>query len=97
MNATPPLEFDALIAEARQRAELSDFGADWFFVGAGSGFDWAADFNPAEGDHILLAVGTAYTVGSVDGQVVIDLGNGDALGLAGVAAGSFDPGWIVFN
>lgn len=32
MNATPPLEFDALIAEARQRAELSDFGADWFFV-----------------------------------------------------------------
>ena len=31
MNATPPLEFDALIAEARKRAELSDFGADWFF------------------------------------------------------------------
>ena len=62
-----------------------------------NGFDWAADFNPGEGDHILLAVGTAYTVASVDGQAVIDLGNGDALGLAGVAAASFDPGWIVFN
>jgi len=32
MNTTPPLEFDALIAEARKRAELSDFGPDWFFT-----------------------------------------------------------------
>jgi hypothetical protein len=31
VNATPQLEFDALIAEARRRAALSDFGADWFF------------------------------------------------------------------
>jgi Ca2+-binding RTX toxin-like protein len=88
---------DLLSGDRGQDILYGDAGADWFFVGAGSGFDWAADFNPGEGDHILLAVGTAYTVASVDGQAVIDLGNGDALGLAGVAAASFDPGWIVFN
>ena len=30
-NDIPPLEFDALIAQARKHAELRDFGADWFF------------------------------------------------------------------
>jgi hypothetical protein len=28
---TPPLEFDALVAHARHQADLTDFGADWFF------------------------------------------------------------------
>ena len=31
VNDTPPLEFDRLLATARSRAELTDFGPDWFF------------------------------------------------------------------
>ncbi|HLG88547.1 MAG TPA: sulfotransferase [Alphaproteobacteria bacterium] len=30
-TTTPPLEFDALIAEARRRTGLSDFGSEWIF------------------------------------------------------------------
>jgi hypothetical protein len=36
-------------------------------------------------------------VGVISGQVVIDLGGGDQLGLAGIAAGSFSADWIVFG
>jgi hypothetical protein len=31
MSTTPILAFDALLAEARRRADLTDFGDDWFF------------------------------------------------------------------
>ena len=72
-------------------------GADRFTIAHGGGFDWVGDFNAAEGDRIQLAPGTAYAVTSVSGQVVIDLGAGDELGLVGVAAGSFSNAWIVFG
>ena len=74
-----------------------DAGADRFTIARNGGFDWVADFNAAEGDQIQLAPGTAYSVTSVGGQVVIDLGGGDELGLAGVPAASFSSAWIVFG
>jgi Ca2+-binding RTX toxin-like protein len=72
-------------------------GADRFAFRTGSGFDWAADFNFAEGDRIQLAPGTAYTVTAVSGQVALDLGGGDVLGIVGAPAGSFSASWVVFG
>jgi hypothetical protein len=80
------LGFDVLMGGA---------GADRFTIRAGGGFDWVADFNAAEGDRILLAPGAAFTVGSASGQVVIDLGGGTFLGLAGVPSAAFSADWIV--
>jgi serralysin len=72
-------------------------GADRFTIRAGGGADWVADFNAIEGDRIQLAPGTAYSVSSYQGQVVIDLGGGDMLALSGVASSSFSSSWIVFE
>lgn len=69
-------------------------GADRFAIGVGGGNDWVADFNYAAGDRIQLAPGTAYTVGAHQGQVVIFLTGGEALGLVGV--GSFSADYVVF-
>ena len=74
-----------------------DAGADRFTIASGGGLDWVADFKPGEGDRILLAPGTAYTVTSISGQVVIDLGGGAELGLAGVTAGTFSSDWVIFG
>jgi Ca2+-binding RTX toxin-like protein len=70
-------------------------GADGFAFGRGSGLDWVADFNFAEGDRILLAPGQTYTVVTFDGQVMLDLGGGDVIGLAGVS--SFNPAFVSFG
>jgi hypothetical protein len=56
--------------------------------------DWVGDFNPGEGDRVELPVGTAYSITLYQGQVMIDLGNGARLGLAGVSTFSVD--WVVF-
>jgi Ca2+-binding RTX toxin-like protein len=71
-------------------------GADRFMFRAGSGHDTVADFNPAEGDRIVLPTGTAFNVVDVGGQAVLDLGGGDQLTLAGVTPASFNSGWVVF-
>ncbi|HTK35009.1 MAG TPA: hypothetical protein VL358_06930 [Caulobacteraceae bacterium] len=72
-------------------------GADRFMFARGGGQDWVADFNAAEGDRIVLAPGQAFTVTSFAGQVLIDLGGGDTIGLAGVPSSSFSSSWIVFS
>jgi len=72
-------------------------GADLFVMAKGFGHDWVGDFNAAEGDHVLLAAGTAYTVTDYFGQVLIDLGGGDTIGLAGVPFASFNASWVVFG
>jgi Ca2+-binding RTX toxin-like protein len=67
-------------------------GGDWVRFAKGGGRDWVADFNLAEGDRIVLSPGQAYTLGEVAGQAVVDLGDGDAIGLVGVSlaqAGTF--------
>jgi serralysin len=70
-------------------------GADRFLFRQGSGTDWVADFSSAQGDRIQLAPGTAFTLASFQGQVVIDLGAGDQLGLAGVSASALGD-WLVY-
>ena len=71
-------------------------GADTFVFARGGGVDWIADFSAAQGDHIELPAGTAYTLISFDGQAMLDLGNGDHLGLAGVPFAAFNAGWVTF-
>jgi serralysin len=70
-------------------------GADRFLFRPGSGGDWIIDFSSAEGDRVLLAAGTPYGIVSVAGEAVIDLGNGDLLGLSGVAPGALGD-WLVY-
>jgi serralysin len=60
-------------------------GADRFVASAGGGFDWVTDFSSAEGDRIFIAPGVTWHVRAHEGQAVIDLGGGDAIGLVGVA------------
>ena len=72
-------------------------GADRFVFRPGGGVDWVMDFKPAEGDRIQLPVGVPYTVTATsDGQVILDLGHGDAIALAGISPGQFSSDWVVF-
>ena len=71
-------------------------GADRFIIRAGGGADWASDFSAAAGDRVQLSPGQAYTLVTVSGQVVVDLGGGTSLGLAGVASLGAPSGWLVF-
>jgi Ca2+-binding RTX toxin-like protein len=71
-------------------------GADRFLFRLGSGNDWAADFNFAQGDRIQLPTGTTYTLTSYQGQAMVTLSSGESLGLVGVAPSSFTSAWVVF-
>lgn len=71
-------------------------GADRFLFRAGSGADWVTDFSSVAGDRVQLAPGTAYTITSVNGDAVIDLGGGDRLGLSGVSVAAMGD-WLVFG
>ena len=74
---------------------LGGRGADRFPFRPGAGQDWVGDFNSAEGDRIVLPTGTAYTLTTYLNQVVIDLGHGDTLGLAGVTPDKLGD-WLVY-
>ncbi|HTK35423.1 MAG TPA: Ig-like domain-containing protein [Caulobacteraceae bacterium] len=95
---------DSVYGDAGDDRLSGDLGADILFGGAGAdkfafkqggGQDWVADFNTAEGDRIMLAPGTAYTVLTFQGQVILDLGGGSTIGLVGV--GTFSPDYVVFG
>jgi len=75
---------------------FGDAGADSFAFRRGSGSDFVDDFNGGEGDRIVLPTGTSYALATANGQVVIDLGNGDSLTLASVSPASFNSAWITF-
>lgn len=85
---------DSLSGDLGADVMVGGAGADRFLFRPGSGSDWATDFSSAEGDRVQLAPGVAYTLASVDGQVVIDLGGGDRLGLSGVSPGALGD-WLV--
>lgn len=72
-------------------------GADRFVLKAEGGTDWVGDFNPGEGDRIRLDAGAAYTVTASDGQAMVVLSTGDAIGLAGVPTAAFSADWIVYG
>ena len=70
-------------------------GADRFLFGPGGGADRIGDFNAAEGDRIVLPAGTAYTILTVQGEAVIDLGHGDSIVLSGVAPTQMGA-WLLY-
>ena len=97
---------DTLYGDAGDDGLSGDLGADLLFGGAGadrfllrpgSGADWVGDFNAAEGDRVHLVAGTTYTLSSHQNQLLITLGNGDQIGLAGVASTGFSSDWLVFG
>jgi serralysin len=71
-------------------------GADRFLFRVGAGGDWITDFSSAQGDRVMLAPGTAYTITSVSGQAVVDLGGGALLGFTNVAPSALGD-WLVFG
>jgi Ca2+-binding RTX toxin-like protein len=72
-------------------------GADRFVFRAGTGRDWAIDFNFAEGDRVMLSPGTTYTTGAFQNQVVLTLSSGDVIGLVGITPTSFTADYVVFG
>jgi beta-glucanase (GH16 family) len=71
-------------------------GADTFHVFDGAGLDRVLDFNRAEGDHILLPTGAAYTVAASGADTVVSVGS-DEIVLVGVSPASLTGDWIAFG
>ncbi|MEQ9335381.1 DUF4347 domain-containing protein [Thalassobaculum sp.] len=82
-------------------------GGDLIQVSDGGGLDTVADFDGASGDRVRLASGLNGTAidsfadlqeaaVDADGGVIIMLGGGNALQLAGVSAGQLQADWFVF-
>lgn len=71
-------------------------GADTFHTFVGAQIDRITDFNRADGDRVAVLSGTTYTVSQVGADVVVDLGGGNQLILAGVQQATLTDGWI-FN
>lgn len=69
-------------------------GADTFHTFGGTGIDLIKDFDPSEGDHLLLDAGTTYTLTQSGSDVLVDMtGGGEAI-LVGVTLASLPAGWI---
>ncbi|MET0274268.1 MAG: Ig-like domain-containing protein, partial [Phenylobacterium sp.] len=69
-------------------------GADTFHANLQTGLDWITDFSSAEGDRVLLDLGTTYSVSQGSSGVVIDISGGAQMVLAGVQLSSLGDGWI---
>ncbi|MET0274546.1 MAG: Ig-like domain-containing protein [Phenylobacterium sp.] len=69
-------------------------GADTFHANVQTGLDWVTDFSFAEGDRVLLDLGTTYAVSQGSSGVVIDITGGAQMVLAGVQLSSLGDGWI---
>ncbi len=74
--------------------ETGGAGADIFHSFSGAGIDRVLDFNPAEGDRVMLDPGTAFTLKQVGADTVVDMGNGDQVILVGVQLSTLRDGWI---
>lgn len=72
-------------------------GADRFRIAVGGGHDIVKDFSLAEGDKVLLAPGTTYTVADAGGHAVVTLAGGESLALMGVTSASLTGDWVVFG
>jgi Ca2+-binding RTX toxin-like protein len=70
------------------------WGADVFHSFAEAGIDRVTDFDYAGGDRVRLDPGTSYSVVQDGSDVVIDMGPGAQMVLAGVSLSSLGDGWI---
>ena len=69
-------------------------GADIFHSFDGADIDLILDFNPAEGDRILLDAGTTWQVSQDGADTLVELLGGGRLILQGVLATSLSGDWI---
>lgn len=69
-------------------------GADIFHTFAEASIDRVVDFSRAEGDRVLLAPGTVYTVSQVGADTVVQMQGGGQMVLVGVAQSSLSGDWI---
>lgn len=84
---------DVLSGDLGQDTLTGGAGADAFrFLG---GDDRITDFNPAEGDRLLVSAGTTYTLSQSGDGVEISFAGGGTIALAGVTLGGLTSGWIV--
>jgi serralysin len=70
-------------------------GADIFHGFQDAGLDRVLDFNPAEGDRVLLDPGTTYRLMQWGGDVMLDFGDNQQMLLVGVRLESLPPGWLL--
>jgi serralysin len=70
-------------------------GADTFHGSQDAGIDRITDFNYAEGDRVVFDPGTTYTIAQQGADVVITMGPGNQMILAGVQLSSLGSGWIL--
>jgi Ca2+-binding RTX toxin-like protein len=69
-------------------------GADRFVFGASSGFDTMRDFNPAEGDRLVLS-SQSYVLRDTPDGVALDLSGGGTVLMSDHTVASFSASWIV--
>ncbi|HEX4709626.1 calcium-binding protein [Phenylobacterium sp.] len=69
-------------------------GADTFHGSQDAGIDRVLDFNPSEGDRVMLDPGTTYGLRQVGADTIIDMGGGNQMILVGVPMSTLTPGWI---
>ncbi|WP_293680773.1 Ig-like domain-containing protein [uncultured Phenylobacterium sp.] len=69
-------------------------GADLFHSFGAAGVDLVTDFNFAEGDRVMLDLGTIYVAAQVGLDTVITMEGGAEMTLANVALASLAPDWI---
>ena len=85
---------DFLSGDRGEDTMVGGAGADIFSTFAETGLDHVTDFNRAQGDRVMLAPGTQYTVSQVGSDTVIDMVGGGKMILVGVAMNALTPGWI---
>lgn len=69
-------------------------GADSFHAAEGADLDLVLDYNPAEGDRVIVDGGAPYTVRQVGPDTVIEL-RGSRMVLKGVKLARLPRGWIL--
>jgi beta-glucanase (GH16 family) len=71
-------------------------GADLFHSFSGAGTMRVLDFNPGEGDRVMLDPGNTYSAAQVGSDTVITIAGGGQVTLVGVQLSTLQSGWI-FN
>lgn len=69
-------------------------GADVFHIFREGGVDGVTDFNPGEGDRVMLDPGSDYTVAQLGADTVISVGDGARMILVGVQLSTLSGDWI---
>lgn len=70
-------------------------GADTFSSFGGAKLDQILDFNPAEGDRLLLTEGAHFSVSQRGGDTVVEVDGDASVVLTGWTASALPDGWLV--